>query len=141
MDDNGCHDGLESQELTCLRDPDTFLASYENLHGAPRQACYYVATEFDDVRCRETPEVCERKFQLAWVKTAGLKCEMTVHSGLNAIHSVVASPSGFQKVCFTSITAAPCFVIAGFIAITRGCQAHELAVVLYVSPGCCSIRL
>ena len=98
VDDNGCHGGLDTQMLSCTQDPDTSLVSYENLHDVSRRACFYVAAEFDDVVCRDSPEVCERKLQLGWLKTSGQHCEMEVNPGYNAIHSVVSSPQPYQKV-------------------------------------------
>ena len=98
IDDDGCHNDVQSQTLTCIRDPDSAIASYENLHDVARRACFYVSAEWDSLNCRDTPEVCEQKFQLGWVKSKGSQCNMKVFAGFNAIHSVVASPGGFLKV-------------------------------------------
>jgi hypothetical protein len=109
IDDDGCHNPLESQELTCIKDPDTAVASFENLRDDSRQACFYVTAEYDGVRCRDTPEACVQKFQLGWnTFSSNSNCEMKVFAGFNAIHSVVASPQPYKRVTYPAECEALC---------------------------------
>jgi hypothetical protein len=86
-------------QVSCVQDPDTGIAAYQNLHPKDRRACFYVAAEWDDIGCRNAPGTCVRRFQLGWVKL-DRPCEMDVSKGFNAVHSVVDSPSPYKQVAY-----------------------------------------